>query len=190
MQALVNINPLNSAFPVSARELHEFLEVNTRFDKWIQRRIEQYDLIENVDYESLAQNWASVSYSGSSVPNRRIEYSLTIDCAKELCMIENNAKGKEARRYFIECEKAYRRLINPMEGMKPLRREGYEYYEYRVAMQQAGLPHSPQHLAAHIQHHRNQFYKDITGAWLITKALVQRLKFRQLSASNYQLSIQ
>ncbi len=37
-----------------------------------------------------------------------VEYHLTLDMAKELSMVERNKKGRQARRYFIECEKKLR----------------------------------------------------------------------------------
>lgn len=84
---------------VNARELHEFLEVGKRFTTWIQGRIEKYEFIENVDFTHLPELGAGIGGQG------RIEYFLSMDMAKELSMVENNEKGRMARKYFIECEK-------------------------------------------------------------------------------------
>jgi len=82
---------------MNARELHEFLEVETRFNDWIRERVEQFGFSENQDF---------VSFTENSVKGRpRIEYHLTLDMAKELSMVERNDKGKQARQYFIECER-------------------------------------------------------------------------------------
>jgi len=82
---------------VDARELHQFLEIKTRFDKWIERRIEEYNFIINLDFCPVLAE--------SSGGRPATEYIITIDMAKELSMVERNEKGKEARKYFIECER-------------------------------------------------------------------------------------
>lgn len=102
---------------VNATQLHTFLEVGTKFSDWIKKRIEQYDFKENQDYVVVKfkpnQNEASIELNDkSTVLNSRIsnnkpnyEYFVTLDMAKELSMVERNAKGKQARQYFIACEK-------------------------------------------------------------------------------------
>ena len=85
---------------VSARELHAFLEVQTRFNDWIKDRIAEYDFIDNQDFIGFTEK--SVKPQGGR-PSQ--EYHITLDMAKELSMVERNEKGKQARKYFIECEK-------------------------------------------------------------------------------------
>ncbi|WP_150467395.1 phage antirepressor KilAC domain-containing protein [Francisella sp. SYW-9] len=82
---------------VNARELHVFLEVKTAFKDWIKRMLE-YDFEENADYISLAQKRAGNNAT-------LIEYIITLDMAKEISMLQRTEKGKQARKYFIECEK-------------------------------------------------------------------------------------
>lgn len=96
---------------VSARELHEFLEVGRDFTTWIKGRIKKYEFVENVDFVilNLAHQNGGASWGGSN----KVDYALAIDTAKELSMIENNEKGREARRYFIECEKKAREVTRP-----------------------------------------------------------------------------
>lgn len=98
MNELIKITEQNGKKAVSARELHEFLEVRSRFNDWIANRIEKYDLVENLDYITLTENLVS--------GGQRKEIVLSVDAAKELSMVEGNEKGKQARRYFIACEKA------------------------------------------------------------------------------------
>lgn len=86
---------------VSGRELHEFLEVKSRFNDWIANRINKYEFIEFEDYIAITKTLVTAQGNKSNY----IDYALTIDMAKELSMVENNEKGKQARRYFIECEK-------------------------------------------------------------------------------------
>jgi phage anti-repressor protein len=93
---------------VDARTLHAFLEVGKDFSTWLKSRIKQYDFQENQDYiriEKTTNNALPKIGDGVNQGFQPIDYHLTLDMAKELSMVERNAKGKEARRYFIECEK-------------------------------------------------------------------------------------
>jgi len=85
---------------VNARELHSFLEVKKDFSDWIKDRINKYGFTENQDYVC-----SPVLGSEGRGGKNRIDYHLTIDMAKELSMVERNEKGKEARLYFLECER-------------------------------------------------------------------------------------
>ena len=89
---------------VSARELHEFLEVKSRFNDWITNRINKYEFESEIDYTKFLVQCIR--------GQNEYDYALTIDMAKELSMVENNVKGKEARKYFIECEKIAKGEIN------------------------------------------------------------------------------
>lgn len=86
---------------VSGRELHEFLGVKDPFSQWIGRRINKYEFIENVDF-TIVEGFSQICEKGGR-PKK--EYALTIEMAKELSMVENNEKGRQARKYFIECER-------------------------------------------------------------------------------------
>jgi len=101
---------------VNARDLHEYLELSEQFSDWIKRNIKKYEFEENVDY---------IIISGKSEISikSRVEYHLTLDTAKELSMISDSAKGKIARKYFIECEKQLRKKPLPStykEALKAL----------------------------------------------------------------------
>lgn len=94
---------------VNARELHEFLENKRQFADWIKQRIEQYGFKENEDYitESLvSQNCEIKNIRGGD--RKSVNYIITTDMAKELAMVENNEKGRAARKYFINVEKNYK----------------------------------------------------------------------------------
>jgi phage anti-repressor protein len=99
MKALIEINNVNNEQRVSARELHEFLDVNTQFNKWIERMLE-YGFEEGLDF------WSFLTKTPNGRP--RTDFWLTLDCAKEIAMIQRNEKGKQARKYFIEVEKKAR----------------------------------------------------------------------------------
>ena len=95
---------------INARELHKALKNKRQFANWIKQRIEKYEFIENEEYIRF-NNFVKGDDNGYG--NRTLtDYYLTIDMAKELCMVENNETGRKIRRYFIEVEKRYREIIN------------------------------------------------------------------------------
>lgn len=96
---------------VSARELWQFLNVGRHFNSWIKGRIEKYDFIENEDFiiVSLITQNGVIKKGGD---RKSLDYILSLDMAKELAMIENNPAGRAVRRYFIQCEKKYRKLLD------------------------------------------------------------------------------
>ncbi|EFP5438422.1 phage antirepressor Ant [Salmonella enterica] len=85
-----------------ARKLHSFLEVGKMFANWIKDRLTEYEFVENQDYILICQNGQTKGRGGD---RRSKDYHLTLDTAKELAMVERNDKGRQIRRYFIECEK-------------------------------------------------------------------------------------
>lgn len=100
----------------NARELHKFLGVQTRFNDWIKNRIKEYGFVKNQDYVLVTENLVTknenfatknlVAKNGRGGNRKPItQYHITLDMAKELAMVEKNAKGREIRRYFIDCEK-------------------------------------------------------------------------------------
>ena len=107
MNQLIPLQPQtingNAVETVSARELHEFLESKQAFSDWIKNRIEKYEFVENQDFIKLHKKM-ELSKTGQM----GIEYHITLDMAKELSMVERNEKGKQARQYFIECERKLR----------------------------------------------------------------------------------
>lgn len=93
---------------VSARELHAFLEVKTDFTDWCKRMFE-YGFSENQDFkEVFLKNEVNLKGGRPS-----IDYALTLNCAKEICMIQRTDKGKQARLYFIECERRLKEATKP-----------------------------------------------------------------------------
>jgi len=103
MNELIKITEYNGNQAVSARDLHKFLEITERFSSWFERML-QYGFVENQDFTS-AKSFTLVNNGAQ----REIDdYALTLDCAKEISMIQRSKKGKEAREYFIECEKQLR----------------------------------------------------------------------------------
>ncbi|MCU7559101.1 antA/AntB antirepressor family protein [Riemerella anatipestifer] len=97
---LIKITEHNGNSAVSARELYQFLESKQQFSDWIQNRIRDYGFIEGQDFEVFHNSMKNPSGGRPTV-----EYAISLDMAKELSMVERTEKGKQARRYFIECER-------------------------------------------------------------------------------------
>ena len=95
----------NAIETVSARELHTFLESKQDFSTWIKKRIGDYDFVENQDFVCVSQKNETQRADGQIGVSVSNEYFVSVGMAKELAMVENNDKGKQARKYFIECEK-------------------------------------------------------------------------------------
>lgn len=98
MNDLIPISYEDERPSVSARELHAFLEVGTRFNDWFPRMCE-YGFAENIDF------YSNLSESTGGRPSG--DYRLSIPMAKEICMIQRSEKGKQARQYFINIETAW-----------------------------------------------------------------------------------
>ncbi|WP_375675739.1 antA/AntB antirepressor family protein [Bartonella sp. CL100XZDX] len=91
---------------VNARDLHTFLESKQDFSTWIKKRIMTYAFLDGRDF---------IRFHKKMEANNAIavEYYLTLDMAKELAMVERNKKGKQAREYFIECERRAKQVVTP-----------------------------------------------------------------------------
>ena len=98
---------------INARELHQKLGSKRKFTDWIKQRIEQYDFIENQEFICFHKFVKANKYGNKNLK----EYYITIDMAKELCMVENNEIGKKLRKYFIEVEKRYREIVNSPQNI-------------------------------------------------------------------------
>ena len=126
MQELIKITEKDGQQLVSARELHEFLESKQDFTTWVKSRISKYGFVEYEDF-TLHKFMEGKTW--------KHDYIITVDMAKQLSMVENNEKGNQARKYFIQCEKKLKEvvqvkpqciedvLISSLQEMKALRLE-------------------------------------------------------------------
>lgn len=103
---VIKIEEYDGKQAVNARELHQKLGNKRKFADWIKQRIEQYGFVENQDFSSF-HNIVKRKKRASTV----VEYALSLDMAKELCMVENNEAGRRIRKYFIDMENEARKLI-------------------------------------------------------------------------------
>lgn len=95
----INVNQNDEQY-VSGRDLHMFLEINTRYNDWFKRMCE-YGFVESVDYTPITQK--RVTAQGNTT--KQTDHNLSIEMAKQLCMLARNDKGREAREYFIAVER-------------------------------------------------------------------------------------
>ncbi|EKY8178050.1 antA/AntB antirepressor family protein [Campylobacter jejuni] len=126
---------------VNAREIYKIINSEQEFANWIKNRISHYNFIENQDYI------IELVYTKG---RPRKEYYVTLDMAKELCMVENNEKGRQARRYFIECEKRLKNLeqekmqklaFHQSLGYKSQLAQQKEHYENKIKALKYDLEH-------------------------------------------------
>lgn len=108
MEEIIKIHEERGNYPIDARELWEKLGSKQEFAHWINGRIEKYGFTETLDY-SLDKNSEALNQAFA-----RKDYSLTIDMAKELAMVENNEAGKQIRRYFIWVEKRHQAITQEL----------------------------------------------------------------------------
>lgn len=102
MNELLKVNYDNERITLSARQLHEFLEVGSKYNDWFKRMCE-YGFNENLDYRAITQK--RVTAQGNET--KFMDHEITLDMAKEIAMLQRNERGKEARQYFIEVEKQW-----------------------------------------------------------------------------------
>ena len=97
MDELVKVN--FDTQTVSARELHEQLHIGTRFNDWFPRMTE-YGFLEGTDFYSKM----SKTDNGGRPST---DYEISVDMAKQICMIQRTPEGKAVRQYLIDLEKAW-----------------------------------------------------------------------------------
>lgn len=142
---------------VNARELHTFLGNRTNFRDWIKKRITDFGFTEGADFVRIevqagirmsenggeiggigdAQKTAALESMGyeTSGQQGRVEYAITIDMAKELSMVERNERGKQARQYFIECERRAKDPLAALNDPATLRHTLLTYSERVIALE-------------------------------------------------------
>ena len=112
---IIKVREENDKQLVSARELYEFIDGKERFTRWIGRMFE-YGFVEHVDYEAV--NIFVQCQNGIGGTNK-MDYALTIDCAKQIAMLQRNAQGQQVRAYFIKCEELLKEKLKKQELVLP-----------------------------------------------------------------------
>ncbi|MCA0428355.1 MAG: antA/AntB antirepressor family protein [Bacteroidetes bacterium] len=145
----------NNELLVDARLLHEKLKSRQQFSNWINNRIKDYDFLEGKDFLINLFNRA-----GRGIGRGKMEYHLTLDMAKEICMVERSEIGRAFRRYFIEAEKELRTrrlyaasstITEVSKTVKPYQLNGRKMFELRKV--RAALGFSPKSNTSGIKKH-------------------------------------
>lgn len=98
---------------VDGRELHTVLQSKQDFSSWVKKRLNECDAVKNLDYELHHNSVEQVSGT-----KHRIDYTILLATAKEMAMLERNAKGKQVRRYFIGVEEKYKEQQTPPQTLQ------------------------------------------------------------------------
>lgn len=101
MDDLIKIDYAAEHPTVSARELHEGLEIKSNFTTWFDRMCE-YGFTE-LDFKKCFPNLESGFNGGQNM----VDYQITVDMAKQICMLQRTEKGRQYRQYFLDLEKAW-----------------------------------------------------------------------------------
>lgn len=98
MNELIPINYEGEQPTVSARELHKGLEIKSKYADWF-KNMSAYGFTENIDYFTVSKNLEN--------GGRTIEHEISVDMAKQICMIQRSEKGRQYRQYFLDLEKSW-----------------------------------------------------------------------------------
>ncbi|HIB3149088.1 TPA: antA/AntB antirepressor family protein [Haemophilus influenzae] len=101
---------------INARELHDFLQSKQHFSDWIKKRISDYGFEENLDFIGVHKKMITEAGFFGSRQKEVKEYHITLDMAKELCMLERSEIGRQARRHFIKMEQHAIALATEMQA--------------------------------------------------------------------------
>lgn len=118
---LIKIEERNGEQVVSARDLYEFLELSERFSKWWDRMI-SYGFTDGVDYTRVQKSTVVNNGAKKEIG----DYAIKLSMAKELAMIQRTDKGKQARLYFIECEKKLKEVVQTSQQQRLYERSPQE----------------------------------------------------------------
>lgn len=99
MKEVLTVNYEAEQPTVSARELHNGLEVSERFQSWFNRQL-KYGFEENSDYVGCKE-------FNTLAKQELQDYQISIDMAKQICMLQRSDKGRQYRQYFLDLEKAW-----------------------------------------------------------------------------------
>lgn len=102
MNDLLRVNYDAEQPTVSARDLHEKLNIRTQYTKWFER-MREYGFSENEDFKAISQKRLTAQGNETTY----IDHEISIDMAKQICMIQRSPEGKMIRQYFIDLEKAW-----------------------------------------------------------------------------------
>lgn len=127
MTDLIQISYNSDRPTVLGRDLHERLSIKTRYNDWFARMCE-YGFAENEDYIAVTQKRVTNNPKDDSNPlnfeqkegegfysnlsktsggRPATDHQMTLDMAKQICMIQRTDEGRRYREYFLEVEKRW-----------------------------------------------------------------------------------
>lgn len=101
MNELIKVKTKEDVQVVSARDLHEALDIKTRFSLWTKQNFKHFR--ENIDFTSVV----TTTLVNNGAKRELQDYALTIEMAKHIAMMSGTDKGYEIRDYFIKVEQAW-----------------------------------------------------------------------------------
>ena len=102
MDNLISVNYDADQPCVSARDLHQQLNIRTQYTKWFER-MKEYGFAENEDFKAISHKRLTAQGNETTY----IDHEISIDMAKQICMIQRSPEGKQIRQYFLDLEKAW-----------------------------------------------------------------------------------
>ncbi len=102
MDNLISVNYDADQPCVSARDLHQQLNIRTQYTKWFER-MKEYGFTENEDFKAISHKRLTAQGNETTY----IDHEISIDMAKQICMIQRSPEGKQIRQYFLDLEKAW-----------------------------------------------------------------------------------
>ena len=100
MNELLKINYEAEQPTVSARDLHEQLHIGTKFTTWFER-MKEYGFSEGKEF------FPKLGETSEQGGRPQTDFQISVDMAKQICMIQRSPEGKQIRQYFIDLEKAW-----------------------------------------------------------------------------------
>lgn len=179
---------------VDGRELHDYLLVDTRFNDWMDRRLQKYGFVENEDFYS----FLSKTPDGG---RPSVDYLLKLDVAKEISMVENNEQGSRARKYFIEVERRYKTQAIEVSRLSPELQMFKQMWDglARSQIEQAETQRQLSENSAKVQQvetavatiketflHRDKDWRDSINKMLVAAAKRSGGKYQEMRAESYQ----
>lgn len=101
---IIKVNYDNERPTVMGRDLHESLQIETPYTMWFSR-MREYGFAENTDFVTVNKN--VIRTDGVKMPQTQCDHQMTIEMAKEICMIQRTDAGKKCRQYFLNLEAAW-----------------------------------------------------------------------------------
>lgn len=147
----------NGIQTVSARELYEKLEITDRFSRWFDSLL-KYGFEDGTDFTSVKTS----TLVNNGAKKELDDYAITIEMAKQICMLQRSEKGRQYREYFITLEKAWNSPEAIMSRALQIANETLDKCKKQVVMLEAENAEKEKQLIE--QAPKVDFYNCVTGS--------------------------